>query len=118
MQGWNVVLTEHRLDTTWQVLQHTDQQLLPTYGTAQRLAVLYVMKLQLHYLLTDEYIPGTPSFLHASQAITKGSSATLPTSNITPGFREYLLVWPDSYDKFVYAGSSRALVRGELQAAS
>ncbi|KMU76759.1 hypothetical protein CISG_05902 [Coccidioides immitis RMSCC 3703] len=87
MQGWNVVLTEHRLDTTWQVLQHTDQQLLPTYGTAQRLAVLYVMKLQLHYLLTDKYIPGTPSFLHASQAITKGSSATLPTSNITYGQR-------------------------------
>lgn len=82
LHGWDTTAAEHWLDMTWQTLQQTDQQLLSGYyGPTERLAILYVMRLQLHvshlsveetrssrfpqHLITGEYFPGTPSFLRA-----------------------------------------------------
>ncbi|KAJ5951954.1 uncharacterized protein N7479_010367 [Penicillium vulpinum] len=47
MHGWHSVLEKDLLDPTWQAIRRMDEQVFRTYGAADRLAMLYVSRLQL-----------------------------------------------------------------------
>ncbi|OJD14485.1 hypothetical protein AJ78_05169 [Emergomyces pasteurianus Ep9510] len=99
LHGWDVIAGDHCLDMSWQTLKQTDQQLLTIYHNrpAERLAILYVMRLQLHHILTGEYLPGTPNFLRARPSQKFINHPPHAAYYVWPGFREHLLVWPDRY---------------------
>ncbi|OJD24843.1 hypothetical protein ACJ73_03791 [Blastomyces percursus] len=88
LHGWDVAAGDYWLDMTWQTLRQTDQQLLSDYHErpAERLAILYVMRLQLH-TLTPRNRPSQKFINHPPHA----------AYYVWPGFREHLLVWPDRY---------------------
>ncbi|OAX78118.1 hypothetical protein ACJ72_07578 [Emergomyces africanus] len=116
IHGWDIIAADHWLDMTWQTLKQTDQQVLAPYHDrpADRLAILYVMRLQLHniteeyisrangfspsqHILTGEYLPATPNFLRARPSQKFINHPPHAAYYVWPGFREHLLVWPDRY---------------------
>ncbi|KAK2734498.1 hypothetical protein FQN57_001662 [Myotisia sp. PD_48] len=110
MHGWDHVPSEYRLDTTWQVLEHCDQH-FSNYGAAGRLAILYLMRLQLHHIRTGEYLHGTPSFMRARPSQKFINHLPNVEFYTWPGFREYLLFWPDKYSSDMSLSTLRSHFR-------
>jgi hypothetical protein len=47
VHGWNLVPEKYLLDPIWQAIRHMDEEILSLYGAVEKLAMMYILALQL-----------------------------------------------------------------------